>query len=49
MLALIIAVLDDIYNIIAVWLNDCGKLFLNCLNAHIEIFTLNVHAFTNYD
>jgi hypothetical protein len=35
MLALIIAVLDDIYNIIAVWLNDCGKLFLNYLNTVI--------------
>lgn len=27
MLALIIALLDDVYSIIAVWLNDCGKQF----------------------
>lgn len=38
MLALIIAVLDDIYNIIAVWLNDCGKLLLNCLKIVILNF-----------
>lgn len=44
MLALIIAVLDDIYSIIAVWLNDCGELcildklfiFLKCLVTNKE-------------
>jgi len=28
MLALIITVLDDIYSVIAIWLNDCGKPFI---------------------
>lgn len=36
MLALIIAVLDDIYSIIAVWLNDCGKSF-NKMYKHFHL------------
>jgi len=45
MLALIIAVLDDIYSVIAIWLNDSGKpfiklivLILNCLHQNFYVY-----------
>lgn len=47
MLALIIAVLDDIYSIIAIWLNDCGKSFYK-MYKHFHLKCLHQNIYSAY-